>query len=74
MIITPQRQLMYNGRNYLILISAVSFFEGRHYEVSVTPLPGFANAGKGRLVAVDDIATSLTEINAAFPQYLLKAH
>jgi hypothetical protein len=47
------------------------FFEGRHYEVSLTPLPGFANAGKGRLVTVDDIATSLTEINAAFPQYLL---
>lgn len=46
------------------------WFGGRGYEVSVIPLPGFANAGKGHLVMIDDITASLNEINEAIRQHL----
>ncbi|MGH8503071.1 MAG: cache domain-containing protein [Gammaproteobacteria bacterium] len=46
------------------------FFHNRYYEASLTPLPGFANAGNGFLVMVDDISSSLKDINGAIRQHL----
>lgn len=56
-------------------ISAVAdgkrvYFQNRYYEASLTALPGFVNADNGYLVMVDDISSSLEDINGAISQHL----
>lgn len=45
-------------------------FEGRHFEVNLKPLPGFAEAGNGYLALVEDITSPMMEINRAIRQHL----